>query len=137
MSRIEELKAELLERWSDNATLPLCLLLVDAMEKLPDEEMSMLTFTSLMNLVDRAGIDEDLLLAVGLLSNTSIHALDSKLLFIDDDEREFEVPKEELAEAQRTGEFVHPETGQPVDHFESKIVPFFVPSEKFRKLRAG
>ena len=137
MSRIDELKAELQERWSDNAALELCLHLVDALGKLPDEELSMLTFTSFMNLADRGGIDDDLIRAVGLLSNTSIHALDSKLLFIDDDDREFEVEKEELLAARNSGNFIHPESGKPVDQFESKIIPFFVPSDKLRRLKAG
>ena len=137
MSRIDELKAELRERWSGHATLELCLYIVDALARLPDDQLQMLTFTSFMNLADRGRIDEDLIRAVGLLSNTSIHALDSKLLFIDDDEREYEVDKEELAEAKNTGEFIHPESGKPVDHFESKMIPFFVPSDKLRKLMAG
>jgi hypothetical protein len=137
MSRLDKLKAELRERWSGNATLELCLRLVDIMDELPDDEMNMLTFASFMNLVERAKIDEELIRAVGLLSNTSVHALDSKLLFIDDDDREFEIEKEELAAARKSGEFIHPESGAPVPQFESKIISYFVPSDKFKKLRAG
>ena len=136
MSRIAELKAELVERWSGNATVELCLRIIDSLSTLSDEETRMLTFTSFKNVVDKKSIDEELIRAISLLANTSIHALDSKLLFVDDDEHEFEIDKEELAKAKRTGFLIHPETGEPVEEFESKIIPFFVPSEKFRRLRA-
>lgn len=107
------------------------------MGNLRDEELRMLTFATFKNAAQTAAIDEKLIRAVGLLTNSSVHALDSRLLFIDDEAREFEIEKEELAEARKTGLFIHPETGSPVEHFESKIIPFFVPSEKFKRLRAA
>jgi hypothetical protein len=136
MSWIDDLKAELRERWSESATLELCLRIVDVMSRLSDDELQMWTFATFKKAVERAAIDEELIRAIGLLTNSSVHALDSRLLFIDDDEREFEIEKEELAAARKTGFFIHPETGRPVHHFESKIIPFFVPSEKFKRLRA-
>lgn len=136
MSGIADLKAELTERWSGNAVVELCLRIIDVLSTLPDEEAKMLTFASFKNAANKPSIDEELIRAVALLANTSIHALDSKLLFIDDNDREFEIEKDFLADARRDGEFIHPETGIPVDEFESKIIPFFVPSDKFRRLRA-
>jgi hypothetical protein len=137
MSRVDQLKAELKERWSENATVELCLRILDVLDGLPDEELRMLTFASFMNAMHREAIDEELIRAVSLLANTSIHALDSRLLFIDDEEREFEIEKEELAAAKASGEFIHPESGEPVKEFEEKIIPYFVPSQKFMKARAG
>jgi len=137
MSGIDELKAELRERWTDSTTIELCLRIVDALSDLRDEELRMLTFATFKKAVERAAIDEQLIRAVALLTTSSVHALDSKLLFIDDDARKFEIDKEELAAARKTGEFIHPETGRSVEQFESKIIPYFVPSEKFKRLRAS
>lgn len=136
MNRIGELKAELQQRWPRNAVTELCYAIIEAMSTLPHEQMQMLTFSSFVNLTHRERIDEELIRAIGLLANTSLHALDSKFLFYDEFENAFEIEKQQLSEARESGVFVHPETGEPIEDFEGRIVPFFFPSDKFKKLAA-
>lgn len=131
MAKIETLKAEIARSWGDHPACPACIKIIDYINALPSDELAMLTFTSLKNAAGEKEITQQVLDAVTLLSSTSIHALDTHLLFIDDDEREFEIKKKELAEARKTGQFIHPETGTAVVDFESKIIPFFVPSRRF------
>lgn len=52
-------------------------------------------------------------------------------MLVDDDSAEHEVSMDYLSAARVEGLFIHPETGYPVEDFESKIFPFFVPSAKF------
>ena len=131
MSNINVLKDEVKERWRDSPLLHACLSIIDYLNVLPLNEMQMLTFGSFKEALGQKEITDEVVRAVALLANTSIHALDTKLLFIDDNENEFELEKNDLAEACLKGEFFHPETGIGVRDFESKIVPYFVPSQRF------
>ncbi|WP_027518487.1 hypothetical protein [Bradyrhizobium sp. WSM1417] len=135
MPNIDELKAEVKESWRDSPLLQACLSIIDYLNKLPLDEMQMLTFSSFKEAVGEKDLTEDVVRAVALLANTSIHALDAKLLFIDDDDNEFELEKSDLADARHRGEFFHPETGIGIRDFESKIVPYFVPSQRFLDLK--
>lgn len=135
MSQIDKLKEEVQTGWKSSPLVPLCLLIIDYLNELPVSEMRMLTFTSFKNAAGEKELSEELLRAVALLANSSIHALDTKLLFIDDEDNEFEIEKRDLADARRIGEFIHPETGRGVRDFESKIVPYFVPSKRFMSFK--
>jgi hypothetical protein len=135
MSNIDKLKDEVRESWRDSPLLHTCLSIIDFLNQLPLDELQMLTFSSFKTAVGEDEVTDEVIRAVALLANTSIHALDTKLLFIDDDENEFELEKRDLANARRTGELIHPETGRGVRDFESKIIPYFVPSERFLTLK--
>ncbi|WP_316233406.1 hypothetical protein [Bradyrhizobium sp. SZCCHNPS2010] len=135
MSHIDELKDEVKESWRDSPLLQACLSIIDYLNKLPLDEMQMLTFSSFKEAMGEKELTDHVVRAVALLANTSIHALDTKLLFVDDDENEFELEKSDLAEARRRGEFIHPETGIGIRDFESKIVPYFVPSQRFLEFK--
>jgi hypothetical protein len=135
MAKIDQLKEEVSRNWGEHPACRACIRIIDYMHALPEDELSMLTFTSLKNAAGEQEINQRIVDAVTLLSSTSIHALDTHLLFIDDDEQEFEIPKGELAEARREGVFIHPNTGEPVADFEAKIIPFFVPSKRFLSFR--
>jgi hypothetical protein len=108
-----------------------CLRIIDYINALPLEELEMLAFASFKNAAGAQEISDEIVRAVTLLSSTSIHALDTKLLFVDDDESEFEIEKSALAAARDSGLFIHPKTGIPVSDFEARIIPFFVPSKRF------
>ena len=56
--------------------------------------------------------------------------LDARALFIDDNDEPFELSKEEIKALTEYGELVHPETGEDVNDPASKVVPFFVPTER-------
>lgn len=135
MAKIDKLKEEVSKNWGDHPACRTCIRIIDYIHALPDDELSMLTFTSLRNAAGEEDINARIIDAVTLLSSTSIHALDTHLLFIDDDEQEFEISKAMLAEARQTGVFIHPQTGEPVADFEHKVVPFFVPSKRFLSFR--
>lgn len=127
---IEALKAAIRERWGAYAPGSLALEIVDFIARLPRAELQMLTLPTFAKAL-RRDIDVDLIAAVNILTHSSLAILESKALFVDDEDNEFPVDDEELAEANQTGELVHPETGAMVADYEKHIVPFFVPVERF------
>ena len=134
---IAEIKSEFKRLWLGNDALELSLQVIDALSRLTEIEEERLTFAAIMRLAGRKAIDELLMRAVALLANTSARVLNSRLLFVDDDDLEFEIQKSQLATARSAGAFAHPVTGKLVVDFETKLVPFFVISEEFKLLRTG
>ena len=128
---VDAIKDELLQRWRDEPAAKLCLNIVDFMAQAPHEQLVMLTFGTLSHAAGKKSVDSELLTAITILASSKIAVLDPKALFIDDDETEYEISTEELADAQESGALVHPYTGETLTNFESKIMPFFVPSERF------
>lgn len=135
MASIDQLKEEVSKNWGDHPACRLCINIIEYLGASSADELAMLTFTDLKEAAGELEITEEVIRAVTLLSSTSIHALDTHLLFIDDEDHEFEIEKAQLAEARKRGVFIHPKTGTQVPDFESKIVPFFVPSQRFLSLK--
>ena len=128
---VEAIKAELKHRWGQEPVVELCLAIIDFMSKVPVEQLQMLTFASFKDVAKKNELDSELLNAVTILTSSKVAALDTHAMLVDDDDREHEIPLEYLAHARLTGEFIHPETGEPVQDFEARVFPFFVPSATF------
>jgi len=127
----KEIKAELETRWRDDPIVRLCVAIVDYLASLPAEQLQMITFRTLSSGVGKDHIDDELMRALTILVSSRVAALDAHALFVDEDQLEHELTPEELAQARATGRLVHPETGELVSEFESKVIPFFVPSARF------
>lgn len=91
----------------------------------------MLTYRTLVEVAGRNQVDEQLLMALNVLVSSRVEALDARALFVDEDDNEHELNTKEFAEVMRDGELIHPGYGEPVPDFESRLIPFFVPSKKF------
>lgn len=128
---VEQIKKELNTRWSNDATLELCLQIIDYIASLPPQERRMLTFRSMCRAARKRRVDGELLTALNVLVNSTVAALDVHALLVDNDQTEHELDAKTFAEAKATGELIHPETGELVPEFEKRTVPFFVPSERF------
>jgi hypothetical protein len=75
MANIDQLKEEVAKKWGDHPACHTCIKIIDYINSLPDDELSMLTFTSLKNAAGEKEINDKLVHAVTLLSSTSIQAL--------------------------------------------------------------
>jgi len=135
MASIDQLKDEVSKNWGDHPACRLCINIIEYLGALSADELAMLTFTDLKEASGEREFSQRIVDAVALLSGASIHALDTHLLFIDEEKNEIEIDKADLASARRSGVFVHPKTGDAVADFESKIIPFFVASKRFLSLR--
>lgn len=124
------------DRWGGDPAEALCLAILQYMLGQPSQKLSMLTFADFISIAGRENVDGELMRAISILVS-SVDALDTRYMFIDDDGEEFELDDEEIAEARKTGLFVHPETGRPVDEYERKLFPFFTPSRAFLQGRGA
>ncbi|WP_299806635.1 hypothetical protein [Tardiphaga sp.] len=127
---LENLRRELLARWSDVPAADICMRILDFVESTPQNELHFLTFTTLCRAAGRTNIDVELLAAINILTGSRLALLDAHAMFIDEDENEHELSPEEIAEARETGTLVHPETGEIVGDYERYLVPFFSPSKR-------
>jgi len=130
----KEIKAELHERWRGDSITSLCDRIIDYASSLPENQVRMLTFRSFGDAVGKDGVDDELLRALTILVSSRLAAFDARALLVDDDDSEHELSAKELEKARATGVLIHPETGEAVPDFESRVIPFFVPSAR---LRAG
>ncbi|WP_441230063.1 hypothetical protein AB7828_10100 [Tardiphaga sp. 215_C5_N2_1] len=127
----EQIRREVHNRWGNEPIVSLCDAILNYMESVPRAQLEMLTFASLQAATSKEVVDADLLLAITILSSSSVAALDAHAMLVDEDSTEHEIPLSDLSAARAGGQLIHPETGYPVEDFETKIFPFFVPSAKF------
>lgn len=125
-----EAKAELAERREALPAAELCLSILEFLERTPPDQLEMLTFTSLCNASGRTEIDADLVAAVTALTSSGLCILDAKALFIDENDESYELSKDEIKFLTEYGELVHPETGVDIESPASKVIPFFVPTQR-------
>lgn len=128
---VSQIKEDLNNRWRDDAVLEVCLRIVDYIAALPPPERRMLTFRAICRAARKKRVDDELLSALNVLVGSTVAALDARAMLVDEDQTEYELDPQTFAKAQATGELIHPETGEPVPEFATRIVPFFVPSERF------
>jgi hypothetical protein len=136
VEKFEDLEDEIKRKWSGDPVKQLCLRLIHYMREQPNENLQMLTYRNIGKILNTSPLNENVLRAITILVSSNIHALEMHFLFIDQrSNREYEVDNQDIEEAKRTGIFVHPITGEEIINYESKIAPFFVPSEKFIQLK--
>ena len=86
-----------------------------------------MTFTRLGRIVQ----SEDSLLLLQMtqyLAGAGVQLLDVRFELIIDDEV-FDLDSEYLEDARRTNRLMHPEAGVEIFDYESKVYPYFVPSQ--------
>jgi hypothetical protein len=135
MTSLETMRAEISRRWDDNPAVPISIRILEFLAEAPEEELQMLTFYSLSKIAQTDGIDDLLIQAVGLLSNSSISAIEVQLVFIDDEEEYFPISKTEYATAKEIGFLPHPETGEQLHDFQNAVIATFTPTEEMKLAR--
>jgi hypothetical protein len=133
---LDDLKREVQEGWPDIPAAPLALGLIDFMGRLSDQELRMLTIPRLLEAVGRSQIDQEFLAALAILVSSTVHVLDAKAFLCEEAGSEVHVDAEELATARQLGSLEHPETGELIEDFESRLIPYFESSSRFLEARA-
>jgi hypothetical protein len=132
---VEDIKSEVAEGWSGIPAADLSLRIIDYMTPLEDQELRMLTIPTLLRATGRENVDAEFLASVAILVSSTIHVLDAKAFFCDDD-GEVHVDTQELAEARQRGTLEHPTSGELIDDFEDRLILYFQSSKRFLKARA-
>ena len=133
---IDDLKREVAQGWPEIPAASLALGIIEFMGGLDDQELRMLTIPRLLEAVGRSQVNQEFLAALAILVSSTVHALDAKAFLFEKEGLEVHVDAQELATARRTGSLEHPETGELIEDFESRLIPYFESSERFLEARA-
>lgn len=132
---LRQLKDEISEGWPDLAAADLSLRIIEFMAPLDEQELRMLTIPVLLRASGHSEVDRDFLTALAILAGSTVHVLDAKAILTDDSEEEFNLESDDLATARREGALAHPESGELIEDFEAKLIPYFQSSDRFLKAR--
>lgn len=126
---------DLNRRWGEDPAGKLCVKLIEFMQKQPTHELEMLTFANIGSILERDPLDEHVIRAITILVSSSLHVLERHHIFIDEQEQEHEISKTEFKQIYKTGEYAHPVTGELIENWKEKVVPYFTPSQTFLKAK--
>lgn len=113
----------------------LCAKLITFMCDHPNDELRMLTFTSIGNILKCDPVSDEVIRAITILVSSKLKVLEKHHLFIDDDDNEYFVNSKDFAEIYQTGVFPHPNTGELVEDWQKKLVPYFTPTKDFLRIK--
>lgn len=132
---VDDLKREVNEGWPDIPAGSLALGIIEFMGPLSNQELRMLTIPRLLEAVGRTQVDQEFLAALAILVSSTVHVLDPKA-FLYEEGAEFHIDAQELATARQLGSLEHPETGELIEDFEARLIPYFESSPRFLEARA-
>ncbi|MBD2167325.1 hypothetical protein H6G04_23320 [Calothrix membranacea FACHB-236] len=124
---------QIYEDWGDSLQSEICVKLLDYLTQLPIDKQYHITFGSLKMVIGNKYTNIDLLKSVQYLCGDRTKLLDINFELLED-EVFFKLSNSDVIDAKKTGELVHPETGDIVDDFEEKVFMYFVPSSLIKKL---
>lgn len=132
---VDDLKREVAEGWPDIPAASLALGIIGFMDHLRDQELRMLTIPRLLEAVGRRQVDQEFLAALAILVSSTVHVLDAKAFLYEGEGSELHIDAQELAAARQHGSLVHPETGELIENFEDRLIPYFESSPRFLEAR--
>lgn len=103
-----------------------CNRIVDYIASQPDEKLQHLTY-GMLAMIAKSESKEVVSRVVSYLSGDIARVLEMRFEFIDGDDI-YPLDSIYIIEARREGCFIHPDTGFPVDDYESSIYIYFVPT---------
>lgn len=95
--------------------------------------LSYITYGSLRKVVGESYCDKDLLEAIQYLCGNRTHLLEAKFEIVEPDNH-IDIPDCELNKAYKTGQLLHPETGELISDFEEQVSMYFQPSPLVKSL---
>ncbi|WP_333814836.1 hypothetical protein [Tabrizicola sp.] len=121
----KEVIARLTSTWADTPTGKICLRLAEGLLRLNPEEAQMLTYESMLAIVDQDRVTPELEAALTALTTSEAAILKAGGIFIDEDDTSSELSDEEFADVVARNVLVHPITGEFVDNPRDHVLPFF------------
>ncbi len=125
---------QIYEDWGDNSQSEICISVLNYLLDISIDHQCHITFGSLKIAVDEQHTDIELLRAVQYLCGERTKLLEINFEFIQDDENIFPLSNTEVKIAQKTGELIHPETGEIINDFEEKVFMYFEPSSLIKQI---
>ena len=129
----ETIVEQIIEDWSEKTQSEICIAILDYLLRNQFSSLLYITYGSLRIVVGEKYKDTDLLEAIQYLCGDRTKLLKAKFEIIEDDNH-IDIENSELKEAYETGQLLHPETGELISDFESKVSMYFQPSLLVKKL---
>lgn len=129
----ELIMTQIYEDWGDSPQSEICVALLNYLIHLSIDKQYHITFGSLKIVIGNKYTNVDLLKAVQYLCGDRIKLLDINFELLEDEEF-FPLSKSDVSDAKKTGELVHPQTGEIVEDFEEKVFMYFVPSSLIKNI---
>jgi len=100
-----------------------CLAILNYICSQPKQNLRHITFGALSRAANLPNI-QDVIPASRYLMGARVTLLTAKFEFVEDDFNE-DISLEDVSEARKEGVFYHPDKGEPVENFESKLFMYF------------
>ncbi len=127
--QIEEIKEELYDLSSKVHTAEISVKILEYLLSKNKNDLQFITYQSLQLGLDLEVVNADLVSAVSHLTNHNPPVFKPHIMFVTEEEEEYEISLEEYQSALKNGVLVHPESGEECIDFKSKLFPFFTLNE--------
>ena len=135
MDSKERILRQINEDWGETPQSKLCATILDYLLQFPANQLAHITYGRLRNIISTHYKDSDLLLAIQYLIGDGTKLLEVGFELIEEDDSfPYPLANSEVKLAKETGELYHPETGEIVDDYESKVFMYFKPSYLFESI---
>ena len=125
MKRFEAIEKAIASRWGNMPAVNICRAILEHAASNPTMPRLMLTYGDFDKLTGLRYDTEELQQAITILVSR-FHALEMRLVFIDEHEKTFYLEDEEQTEFLETGELAHPDSGETVPDAEDRTFPYYV-----------
>jgi len=115
------------EDWGKEPQSEICISILDYLSSRLANPPRHITNALLQQIAGSRYSSAEILIAVQYVCGDRVHLLEPRFELIEDDQA-YDIAKSELRLAHKTGQLVHPETGELIDNFEDKVFIYFEPS---------
>ena len=121
----QEIEKQIYQDWSSKKPQSdICVSILDYLIRNKSKPLSHITYGSLKKIIHTNYSNQDILSAIQYLCGDRIKLLEAKFELIDNEEY-YDIPNDELNEARKTGELLHPKTGEQINDYEDKVFKYF------------
>lgn len=121
----KEIRDVIKEKWAATPFVDVCLRLVGALYKIEPAEAEMLTYQSVLDLLDLEELTQDVQSALMVLTTSDEAILKPGGVFIDEDDSSFDLSDAEFSAVVNDNTLVHPISGEEVLNARSRVLPYF------------
>lgn len=129
MTTIDDVRKGLEARWKGHRAIGLCRALIGKVELIGLQNARHLSLMRLSEMVKKTSVDEELLLALNILSANEPPLLSIAALFHDGN-KEFDLDPEEIDNLLSTDTIVHPQTGHIVRQASEQTSIYYTVSDE-------
>lgn len=125
MRRFEKIEHAIADKWGSDPAVNVCRGILHYAISKPSEESVMLTFGDFKKIAGASFDQEELQRALAILVSR-FHALEMRLVFIDEDRGPIYLEPDEQRDFIETGKLTHPHDGVVIEGGEERTFPYYV-----------